>query len=147
LRRLGSRPSWKDYYASLYNDDKPGFQACKAALKGLASSTKSNGSSLLVALLPELHQINDDSYPFKAQHQKIEAVMAAEGVPVVELIDGLKDHGPEDTLWVTPLDDHPDAKANDLISDQLRDWILKNIQTQPLALSVNKSCTDCKVPQ
>jgi GDSL-like Lipase/Acylhydrolase family len=147
LRRLGSRPSWKDYYASLYNDDKPGYQACKAALKGLASSTKSNGSSLLVALLPELHQINDDSYPFKAQHQKIEAVMAAEGVPVVELIDGLKDHGPENTLWVTPLDDHPDAKANDLISDQLRDWILKNIQTQPLALAVKESCDHCKIPQ
>src|SRR5580704_4435694 len=60
LIHLGSRPDWKDYFASLYSDDKPGFQACKAALKSLASSTRSDGVSVLVALLPELHQINDD---------------------------------------------------------------------------------------
>ncbi len=123
LRRIGSRPNWKDYYASLYDDGRPGFQACKSALKSLASSTRSDRTSLLVALLPELHEINDDGYPFKAQHQKIKSVLAADGVPVIELIDGLKDQGPENTLWVTPLDDHPDAKANDLIADQLRDWI------------------------
>lgn len=139
LRRFGSRPNWKDYYASLYDDDKPGFQACKAALKSLASSTRSDGASVLVALLPELHQINDDSYPFKAQHQKIKSVLAAENVPVIELIDGLKDHGPENTLWVTALDDHPDAKANDLIADQLRGWILKSAPLQPLSASVSAS--------
>jgi lysophospholipase L1-like esterase len=124
LRHAGVRPDWKTYYASLYNDDRPGFQACKEALVSLASSTRSNGTKLLVAILPELHQINGDSYPFKAAHQKIKDVMATEDVPVVELIEGLKDHGPEETLWVTALDDHPNAKANDLISDQLEQWIL-----------------------
>jgi hypothetical protein len=52
--------------------------------------------------------------------------MAAEDVPVVELIDGLKDRETEETLWVTALDDHPNAKANDLISDQLKQWIVEN---------------------
>jgi lysophospholipase L1-like esterase len=79
-----------------------------------------------VAILPELHQINGDSYPFRAAHQKIKDVMTAENVSVLELIDGLKDHGPEETLWVTALDDHPNAKANNLISDQLEQWILEN---------------------
>src|SRR5271156_3308428 len=116
LRRAGVRPDWKKYYGSLYDDDRPGFQACKKSLVSLADSTRSNGAQLLVAILPELHQINGDSYPFKAAHQKIEGVMTSQNVPVMELIDGLKDRGPEDTLWVTPLDDHPNAKANDLIS-------------------------------
>ena len=52
--------------------------------------------------------------------------MDAEVVPVVELIDGLKDHRPEETLWVTALDDHPNAKANNLVSDQPKLWILEN---------------------
>ena len=146
LRRIGSRPSWRDYYASLYDDNKPGFQACKAALKNVANTTRSDGTSLLVALLPELHQINDDSYPFTAQHQKIKSVLAAEGVPVIDLIDGLKDHGPENTLWVTALDDHPDAKANELIADQLGGWIFNNTQLQPLSASFNDSCHFCKLP-
>lgn len=137
LRRVGRRPAWKDYYASLYDDNKPGFQACKAALKTLASSTANDRSNLLVALLPELHQINDDSYPFKAEHQKIKDIMAPESVPVIDLIDGLENHGPESTLWVTPLDDHPNAKANELIATQLQDWILKNINSQALSAPTN----------
>ncbi len=126
LRYAGLRPDWKQYYSSLYDDNRPGFQACKEALKSLADSTRSDGVKVLVALLPELHQINGDSYPFKAAHQKIKDALAVDQVPVVELIDGLKDHGPEETLWVTRLDDHPDAKANDLISSQLQQWVLAN---------------------
>ena len=126
MRHAGVRPDWKTYYASLYDDNRAGFQACKKALMSLATSTRSHNAQLLVAILPELHQINGDSYPFKPAHQKIKNVMIAENVPVVELIDGLKDHGPEESLWVTALDDHPNAKANNLISDQLGQWILEN---------------------
>src|SRR5580700_6163771 len=126
MRHAGVRPDWKTYYASLYDDDRPGFQACKKAIGSLAESTRSHGAKLLVAILPELHQINGDSYPFKSAHQKIKVVAVTENVPVVELIDGLKDHGAEETLWVTPLDDHPNARANDRISDQLKVWILEN---------------------
>jgi lysophospholipase L1-like esterase len=137
LIRFGWRPAWKEYYASLYDDNKPGFQACKAALKTLANSTRNNHSSLLAALLPELHQINDNSYPFKTEHQKIKDIMAPESVPVIDLIDGLKDHGPENTLWVTPLDDHPNAKANELIASQIQDWISKSVNLQALSTSTD----------
>jgi hypothetical protein len=47
--------------------------------------------------------------------------LTSQGVPVIDLIDGLKDHGPENTLWVTPADDHPNGKANALIAQQLRE--------------------------
>jgi len=134
LRRTGKRPGWKEYYASLYDDNKPGFQACKQALRSLADSTSNDGAKLVVALLPELRQINGDTYPFKGAHQKIEAVLQSAKVPSIELIEGLKDHGPEDTLWVTLQDDHPDAKANDLVSDQIESWILKNVDKTAAAL-------------
>ncbi len=126
LRRLGTRPDWKAYYASLYDDNKPGFQACKAALHDLAESTQRDHARLLVALLPELHEIND-SYPFTAAHQKIKDILADQQIPLIELRDGLKNHGPEITLWITPLDDHPNAKANHLIAAQLRDTILSDL--------------------
>ena len=119
MRKLGTRPGWKAYYASLYHDDQPGFQACKAALLDLAATTREEQTKLIVALLPELHEINQ-SYPFTAEHQKIKDVVAPTGVPVLDLIDGLKGRGPEETLWVTPLDDHPSGKANTLIAAQLR---------------------------
>jgi lysophospholipase L1-like esterase len=123
LRRIGTRPDWNKYYSSLYDDNRPGFQACKAALVDLASTTQKENTRLLVAILPELHQINN-SYPFTAPHQKIKDVLASENAPVLDLIDGLRNHGPETTLWVTPLDDHPNGKANTLVAAQIQDWIL-----------------------
>jgi lysophospholipase L1-like esterase len=123
LRRIGTRPDWNKYYSSLYEDNRPGFQACKAALRDLASTAQRENTKLLVTLLPELHQIND-SYPFTAAHQKIKNVLASQNAPVLDLIDGLRNHGPESTLWVTPLDDHPNGKANTLVAAQIQDWIL-----------------------
>jgi lysophospholipase L1-like esterase len=123
LRRIGTRPDWNKYYSSLYDDSRPGFQACKSALVDLASTTRRENTKLLVAILPELHQINN-SYPFTAAHQKIKDVLATEHAPVLDLIDGLRDHGPESTLWVTPLDDHPNGKANTLVAAQIQNWIL-----------------------
>ena len=73
-----------------------------------------------------MHQINQD-YPFTAEHEKIKAVVTPTGVPVLDLIDGLKNHGPEETLWVTPLDDHPNGKANTLIAAQLREAIMADL--------------------
>ena len=134
LRKTGKRPGWKDYYASLYDDNKPGYQACKAALLDLAATTRENNTKLIVALLPELHEINN-GYPFTTEHQKIKDVVTPTGVPVLDLIDGLKNHGPEETLWVTPLDDHPSGKANTLIATQLRDAILAE-------LNVNNASAD-----
>jgi hypothetical protein len=92
----------------------------------LAKTTRSNNTKLLVAILPELHQINDN-YPFTAAHQKIKDVLAAEHVPVLDLIEGLRNHGPESTLWVTPLDDHPNGKANILVAAQIESWILSDL--------------------
>jgi lysophospholipase L1-like esterase len=126
LRKTGTRPGWKAYYASLYEDDQPGFQACKAALLDLAATTREEHVKLFVALLPELHEINQE-YPFTAEHQKIKDVLAPTGVPVLDLIDGLKGHGPEETLWVTKLDDHPSGKANTLIAAQLRQAIVAEL--------------------
>lgn len=126
LRRIGTRPDWNKYYSSLYEDDRPGFQACKAALVDLVSTTQRENTKVLVALLPELHQINDN-YPFTAAHQKIKDVATAAHAPVLDLIDGLRNHGPESTLWVTPLDDHPNGKANALVAAQIQDWILSNL--------------------
>lgn len=125
LRRIGTRPDWNKYYSSLYDDNRPGFQACKSALIDLASTTQRENTKMLVAILPELHQINND-YPFTAAHQKIKDVLTVEHAPVLDLIDGLRNHGPESTLWVTPLDDHPNGKANALVAAQLQSWILSN---------------------
>jgi lysophospholipase L1-like esterase len=126
LRRLGRRPDWKTYYASLYDDAAPGFLASQRAFRDLVAATRSDHTPLLVALLPELRQINAE-YPFAAQHQKLAQFLTAERVPTLDLLNGLRNRGPESELWVTPLDDHPNGKANALVASQLGDWVLAHL--------------------
>jgi len=126
LRFTGRRPSWSQYYAELYNDGQPGLRAAQAALLELADVTARDGAKLLVTILPELHEING-AYRFAREHQKIKDLLAAQGTPVIELIEGLRGHGPESSLWVTPADPHPNAKANALIAARIAPWILENI--------------------
>ncbi len=124
LQFAGLRPKWNDYYADLYVDGRPGLMAAESALAELTHATRADGSALLVTMIPELHQINA-SYPFSHQQQKIKDILAALDVPVIDLIDGLRGHGPENTLWATPADPHPNPKANALIVAQILPWVLR----------------------
>ena len=126
MRQTGIRPDWKQYYTELYEDGLPGLVAAKQALSTLATRTRADGTKLLVTILPELREINHD-YPFVSQHQRIKDVLAAEQVPVIELIEGLRDNGPESSLWVTEADAHPNGKANALVAAQVLRWILANL--------------------
>jgi hypothetical protein len=126
LRFTGSRPNWKEYYAGLYRPDLPAYRAAQKALLDLADAVHADGAKFLVATLPELHEIND-GYPFAAQYREIEQMLRDRQIPVIELIEGLRGHGPESSLWVTPADAHPNAKANTLIAAQILPRILASV--------------------
>jgi hypothetical protein len=63
-------------------------------------------------------------------------VLAIHHVRSMELIDGLRGHGPESSLWVTPADDHPNGKANALIVAQVLPWVLENLRAESVHTSV-----------
>lgn len=127
MQFAGLRPRWEQYYASLYEDGRPGFEAAKRTLAKLDVLTKQSGVKLLVAILPELHQINSN-YPFTREQQKIKDVLNARHVPVIDLMECLRGHGPESGLWVTPQDPHPNGKANALIAAQIEAWIKDHVR-------------------
>jgi lysophospholipase L1-like esterase len=132
LRFVGRRPPWYEYYARLYEDGQPGLRPAEDALGELGALTRADGAGLLAAILPELHQIEGSSYRFEREQQKIKDVLAANRIPVVDLLDGLRGHGPESTLWVTPADPHPNGKANALIAAQMEAWILAHAKAGSL---------------
>lgn len=122
LRVAGARPDWRAYYRSLYEATRPGWLDAQRALADLAHTTKEDGAGVLVALLPELHQIRGE-YPFAREHALVREAARTQGLPTLELIEALRNHGPESSLWVTPVDTHPNRKANELIAAQLLAWV------------------------
>jgi hypothetical protein len=129
MRTMGLRADWRSYYASLYNDGMLGWVQAQAMLHQLATRCHTDGTLLLVALLPELREIND-RYPFTEAHAKVKATLAIDGVDALELIDGLRGVRPESRLWVTPHDTHPNREANLLIASQLRERVMSTLRGQ-----------------
>jgi len=132
LRVLHLRPDWRRYYTSLYDENSAAFQAARRSLVELSETVRADRSQLLVAILPELRVI-DGAYPFDRETRNIEDLLESERTPFVNLIDGLRGHGPESSLWVTPLDPHPSAKAHALIGAQLLPLVRDRARnTQPI---------------
>jgi hypothetical protein len=106
--------SWDAYYLGLYgNGEAPGWLDAKAAIKRLAEYCKTNDITLVVASLPELHDVKN--YPFGLVTQLVKDAAAENGAVFVDLLPSVSGEASE-TLWVTPPDPHPNAFANGLIA-------------------------------
>jgi hypothetical protein len=106
--------SWDAYYLGLYgNGEAPGWLDAKAAIKRLADYCKANGITLVVASLPELHDVKN--YPFALVTRLVKDAAAENGAVFVDLLPSVSGEAPE-ALWVTPPDPHPNAFANGLIA-------------------------------
>jgi lysophospholipase L1-like esterase len=116
MREASLRADWKDYYLHLYADDAPGWRDAKAALTQLANYTRAHHQKLLVASLPDLHQL--DPYPLQSITDLAQRAARDNGANFVDVLPALKTESPLE-LWVTPTDPHPNAKANALIAAAL----------------------------
>ncbi len=118
LRRLpvggAGSVSYKEYYRGLYASDRPGWLAEQAAFRELAELAHDKNIPVIIYLLPELHELT--SYPFLDIDQKVMKVGADLGLPVVDLWPTFSGYSPEEKLWVTPADAHPNALAQSMIA-------------------------------
>lgn len=114
LRTFTTKENWADYYLGLYNGgSSEGWKAAKAAIGRLADYCKENNIKLLIAHLPELHDVQN--YRFGSVTELVRQTANENNVPFVDLLPALQYQASED-LWVTPPDPHPNAFANELIA-------------------------------
>lgn len=116
-RKAGVEKSYVDYYGDLYRDENPGWRQCQKALQELVTVTGARGIKLQLVLLPELHDVGD-SYPFRFVHDRVKAVLARHGTPVLDLNGAFRGHEPK-TLWVSPGDAHPNPTAHRIIAERV----------------------------
>jgi lysophospholipase L1-like esterase len=114
LRQLTTRQDWAGYYLGLYDGGQSkGWLDAKAAIRRLADYCKANNIKLLIAHLPELHDVQN--YRFGVVTELVRQAANENGAPFVDLLPNLQFQAPED-LWVTPPDPHPNSFANELIA-------------------------------
>jgi lysophospholipase L1-like esterase len=122
-RRFFGGQDWASYYLGLYGDgSSKGWLDAKAAIKRLADYCRENNITLLVASLPELHDVAH--YRFDPITDLVRAAAAQNGAAFVDVLPYLKDQ-PSSSLWVTAPDPHPNAFANAFIAQGLFDALRK----------------------
>jgi len=117
VRQFLGGMDWAQYYLSLYGDGtSQGWVEAKAAIGRLAEATKASGAKLVIANLPELHDVKD--YRFGRITDLVRQAAAEYGAVFVDVLPAIADQ-PSSKLWVTPPDPHPNAYANELIAQAL----------------------------
>jgi lysophospholipase L1-like esterase len=124
LREFGDKKEWADYYLGLYGDDgqAKGWLAAKAYIAKLAAFTKAHGTKLLIASLPELHDVQH--YRLQKITDLVHEAADENDVAFVDLLPYVQGV-PSPELWVTPPDPHPDGLAHKLFADGIFDALQK----------------------
>jgi len=117
IRMLTLQTSWDKYYLSLYGDGSAkGWLDAKDSIQKLAEFCRAKRIKLLIASLPELHDVHN--YRFQRITDLVREAAQQNGVPFVDVLPFLQVEQSAN-LWVTPPDPHPNARAHELIADGL----------------------------
>jgi len=108
----------------LYGDDKP-FEDMwsqggpQRDLRAIQAFCKARSIPMLVVLWPFLQGLGEGrTYPFERLHQLVAADCEAAGIAFVDVLPALRDT-PQEDLWVTPADMHPNPRAHRLAAGRI----------------------------
>ena len=124
LRELGDKREWTDYYLGLYGDDghAKGWLDAKAYIAKLAAFTKAHGTKLLIASMPELHDVQH--YRLQKITDLVHEAADENDVAFVDLLPYVQGV-PSPELWVTPPDPHPNGLAHKLFANGIFEALQK----------------------
>jgi lysophospholipase L1-like esterase len=125
LTMLGRHQDFREYYASLYSEEQPGWIAAKKAFLQLRDVCAKNAIALRVILLPELHAL--DSYPFAAEQRNVLEFLRANRIEARDLAPFFAGEKNPMRLWVASDDAHPNAIAHELIAEHSLDFLAGGI--------------------
>ena len=93
-------------YAEINQPGSPEFRRAIDALSLLAAYARDNNVRVILAMMPDVHDLKD--YPFANVHQTMRATAESLGFGFVDLLPALRGLAPEE-LWSLPGDPHPNA--------------------------------------
>jgi len=112
------KADWREYYRDLYRPDAAGWRAAESSLAELAAFCRARGIRLMLVNYPELHELAD--YPFADVTARLAGIAARESLPFLDLLPSIRAEVPT-SLWVTPTDSHPNARAAELFAEAIAD--------------------------
>jgi hypothetical protein len=116
----GDMKSLTTHYQSVYAPNSRGFSEMESALNDLVAIGKRDNFRIILAMIPDVHQLQD--YPFSFIHKKMKYLAVKYKIGYLDFFDSLRDYqGPE--LWTIPGDPHPNAQVHAIMAKQLAQFL------------------------
>ncbi|MBN8550095.1 MAG: SGNH/GDSL hydrolase family protein [Deltaproteobacteria bacterium] len=113
-----SREAYVQYYQDLF-DQSATWNHFSGAVQKIEKITSTANVPLLAVLFPLFSHPLDDSYPFKAIHQKVTGLLDMTGIKRIDLLSSYQNIPPE-RLQVRPgKDSHPNEIAHRIAADSI----------------------------
>jgi lysophospholipase L1-like esterase len=106
----------EEHYMQVYYRQEPGYQAMRASLQKLADYAKANNIRLTMAMMPDVHDLED--YRFGWIHERMAELAREMGYNYVDLLPAFSGLKPAD-VWAMPGDPHPNALGHKLMADTI----------------------------
>ncbi|HKQ48247.1 MAG TPA: SGNH/GDSL hydrolase family protein [Phycisphaerae bacterium] len=104
--------------------DTEAWQIAKQLLAMMQAESKKSGFRFVVVLLPMMWGLDGD-YPFEGLHARIADACRSAGCEIIDLLPVFRGRRPE-SLWVHPIDQHPNEIAHELIARSLAEALGPN---------------------
>ena len=105
------------WYREMYGEpNRAGWERTQTYLRDMNQRTRAAGGRFLVARWPLL--VAFDRYPFADVHETIARFCLGAGIPQQDLLPVLRGQ-PTESLWVHPVDMHPNEVAHRLAAESL----------------------------
>lgn len=108
--------SIEEHYKAVYDPQSEGYKTMEASLKALADYAKANNIRLTLAMVPDVHNL--ENYPFTDIHSRMKTVAEGMGYRFVDLLPAFGSLKPSE-VWAMPGDPHPNALGHKLMADAL----------------------------
>jgi lysophospholipase L1-like esterase len=113
----------KRWYHELYGEpNRDGWASTRRQIAGMSRRMRERGGEFLLAVWPLIADLDDD-YPFGAVHETIRRFCLESGVAHHDLLPALRGRSTE-SLWVHPLDHHPNDEAHRRAAESLASAVL-----------------------
>jgi len=110
------KSSLVDHYREVYRPDAPGYKAMEESLRALADYAKAHGIRLYLAIVPDVHNL--ENYQLGFAHRQVAALAERLGYRTVDLLPYFGKLRP-DEVWAMPGDPHPNALGHSIMADAL----------------------------
>jgi hypothetical protein len=90
---------------------RAGWDLCRQSLQDMAATLRARETPVVLMIFPLLVELTNGKYPFTAEHELVTKTGSEYAMVVLDLLPEFLGLGPS-SLWVSPTDSHPNARAH-----------------------------------